>query len=404
MISFVQQGKNLELAPIPNLVALESLRGWMAWLVVVGHTSYLTGIGFLDYGLQLPGLVIQLIQSTDAAVRIFIILSGFAITNLVLSKGEPYPQYIGRRAFRIFPIYLFCLFLAIAVTGLYATAYIDNPLTADGTQALRLAAQEENFIQHLLLHLTLLHGVMPHSVLTYTETAFLAPAWTISLEWQFYLIAPAIIWALLRFSRNGNIFWVTLALLLAVKVCQRLIGGDYVHESVLPLAFEYFLLGMLSRISIGFRKGPNSVELFISVAMTFMVIGWREALMWSVFFLISLSEVGILKFNSRVFCLVAWLAAYNPVSRAFGRWSYSTYLIHVPLLAIVYGSYLRITGPESFSQTAAFALGILSCTLVAAASFFLYYQIEKRFIDMGRRFFSGSAQVQSPQRSEARPS
>ena len=48
------------------------------------------------------------------AVMIFVILSGFVITHLVVEKHEPYGPYLGRRALRIFPIYLFALLLASA--------------------------------------------------------------------------------------------------------------------------------------------------------------------------------------------------------------------------------------------------------------------------------------------------
>jgi peptidoglycan/LPS O-acetylase OafA/YrhL len=129
----------------------------MAWLVVAGHTALLMGVLSPNNGLPMPGAALRLLQSTDAAVRVFIVLSGFAIANLVISKRQPYGQYITCRAFRIFPVYLLSLFVSLLVVDLYALAYTGNPLAGSGSyQAARLAAQTEHFTPHLLLHLTLL--------------------------------------------------------------------------------------------------------------------------------------------------------------------------------------------------------------------------------------------------------
>jgi peptidoglycan/LPS O-acetylase OafA/YrhL len=383
--------ESLDLAPIPNVVALESLRGWMAWLVVVGHAAFLAGLGHARGGISLPGPALKLIYSSDAAVRVFIILSGFAIANLVLSKQEPYRQYIGRRAFRIFPIYLFCLLMAISVTRLYESAYLTNPLTDGHLQAARLAMESKKFFMYLMLHLTLLHGVVPNFVLPYSGTAFLAPAWTISLEWQFYLIAPAIIWGLLAASRTGNVFWVTLGILVGVRVFGEHFGHNWMFESFLPLIFQYFLLGMLSRIAMTFRGRKRPVELFLAIAATFVSINWTEALVWSVFYLIALHEVGILHSQAHTFQGFAWLLAYNPVSKAFGTWSYSTYLIHVPLLSIVFGVYLEAKGVSGFTQPIALGLVAVAMALTAAASYVLYARLERPFIHLGRRVFQTRA-------------
>ena len=377
--------------PVPNLKALEALRGWMAWLVVAGHTALLMGVLSPNNGLPMPGAALRLLQSTDAAVRVFIVLSGFAIANLVISKRQPYGQYITCRAFRIFPVYLLSLFVSLLVVDLYALAYTGNPLAGSGSyQAARLAAQTEHFTPHLLLHLTLLHGLVPDSVLPFSETAFLAPAWTISLEWQFYLVAPIVVWTLVRAANDRSVFWITLFALAGVRLFSWTLAGHWVHETVLPLALDYFLLGMLSRIALTSQARFHTVELHVSILLIFMTIGWREALLWGVFFCIALHEVGILTIRSRSFRLLTWLVAYNPASRALGQWSYSTYLIHVPVLAMVFGGWLKFYGPEGFTQQTALLLGAVTFLLVALLSGLLHMTIEKPFINFGRRLFKSA--------------
>ena len=91
---------------------LDGLRGWLAWTVVLDHIVFFSGFGlpWISRGqAQLAGV---------CAVMIFIILSGFVITHLVLEKKEPYGLYIARRALRIYPVYLLALLLGVATTFL----------------------------------------------------------------------------------------------------------------------------------------------------------------------------------------------------------------------------------------------------------------------------------------------
>ena len=50
-----------------------------------------------------------------------------------------------------------------------------------------------NIAAYLLPCLLLLQGVIPDQLFSHAGDAFLAPAWSLTLEWQFYLIAPLII-------------------------------------------------------------------------------------------------------------------------------------------------------------------------------------------------------------------
>lgn len=52
------------------------------------------------------------------AVFVFIILSGFVITHLLFTKRERYLSYLVRRAFRLFPAYLVCLAISLALAPL----------------------------------------------------------------------------------------------------------------------------------------------------------------------------------------------------------------------------------------------------------------------------------------------
>ncbi len=76
----------------------------MAWWVVLGHALILSGLSAF-----IPQRIGRIVMAGDIAVDVFIIVSGFVITNLMLAKKETYLPYIVRRAFRIYPIYVLCL-------------------------------------------------------------------------------------------------------------------------------------------------------------------------------------------------------------------------------------------------------------------------------------------------------
>jgi len=97
-------------------------------------------------------------------------------------------------------------------------------------------------MSHLLAHLTLLHGALPHNILPASEYMFLAPAWSLSLEWQFYLIAPIWIWALCRFPLTT----VSLTLI-GFLAYNFLLASMFYSPSFLLGAGLLFLLGMVTR-------------------------------------------------------------------------------------------------------------------------------------------------------------
>ena len=71
-----------------------------------------------------------------------------------------------------------------------------------------LASNHEYFLAHALAHLTMLHGAISNALLPFSQLAFNSPAWSLSLEWQFYLVAP---FAIMLARRPQTYLWVALA-------------------------------------------------------------------------------------------------------------------------------------------------------------------------------------------------
>lgn len=238
---------------------LESLRGYMAWWVVLGHALQLAGFmtpnevrEYFSSNELIYKVLAKLVNffiHAHSAVNVFIILSGFVITHLLLVKHESYKNFILRRYFRLAPALYISLALAIFVTSLYKIAYTGLTFSGDTSMRVaRLAEQENHFIAHLFNHLILIHGFFPQEVLPFSPTTFLAPAWSIGLEWQFYLIAPFLLMYLKR--SQSAIIITTFALLIARYYFLYQSGLDWQYNSFFFKVPDYFLVGILSRLII----------------------------------------------------------------------------------------------------------------------------------------------------------
>lgn len=227
---------------------IEGLRAWLAWTVVAAHIVLGPALWrFVRIG--------PITAAADQAVFAFIVISGFVITHLILTRPEPYTVYIGRRFLRLFPVYLLCLALGVMTSAGYQQTVLAKPwgamtppLAMFGGQ---LASQSMHPVAHLLAHLTMLHGLIPDQVLDNASQVFLGPAWSLSLEWQFYLVAPFVV-AMATRPRGALILTALFLPAYALYWSGRLgtYGEPWGHPSVLFGAAPLFALGIATRIAM----------------------------------------------------------------------------------------------------------------------------------------------------------
>lgn len=358
---------------------IEGLRGYLALWVAVGHALNFSGI--MD-----GGAVMTLLLSGHQAVLEFIVLSGFVITHLRLSSPETYGTYIARRAWRIFPVYVVCFLIAVAITPMLATFVQQVPWanTTDwaGFKQERLdwlTQLQTNGWAHILAHLSGLHGLIPDEILPYSNRAFLAPAWSVSLEWQFYLVAPFVI-AAVRTTKGVVLLSLGAVALAVLYNAGRL--GSYAGYPTLAQAAGYFAVGIGSRLTLerlsALRVSPLALMATVLVALYFFVDEQRPLLLWSVFFILLVwgPQAPVL---GRMF---QWIFA-NPVARGLGQASYSFYLCHVLVMAGMGSVALAILPKISHGQMLAFQS--LALVLAILVSLVLYRVIERPGTRLGAR-------------------
>lgn len=175
--------------PLLKVQALEGLRGFLAWTVVFTHAALLAG--FVPREMRGP---LRQLLDPHQAVDVFIILSGFVISLLVVRQQESYWRYIFRRFLRLYPALVATLLIAQALKGISLGALEANAGRSVVTAQI-LAAHQAGFEKpwpNWLAHLTLTHGLIPSAISNEAATAILSPAWSVGLEWQFYLVLPSV--------------------------------------------------------------------------------------------------------------------------------------------------------------------------------------------------------------------
>ena len=348
---------------LKKITELDGLRGFLSIWVVVVHLLPTIGFDPQSLGMFSP------IFGESVRVEIFFIISGFVIFGMLKKNNMNYFSYIKGRIFRIYPLFILAFLASMLMSGITHEALIDSAFHGPRTEQ-RLHLTEEswqNWPYHLLAHATMLHGLIPADWLPNAAYAFLGQAWNISTEFQFYIIAPAL---LMLFRRPFSIQ--------SILFMASGIAFYYIYDNSNPANLfryiHYFFIGIFSHyiwnISFSratFLKTQTVFILFAGILLLDIAIG-----LWSlVFFSVLLYRDKSKKPNLVCKFLNTQLMQW------FGKISYALYLLHmIPL-------YIAMYFLNSMDLNAAPYLTLLSIITFATAiplSWAAHKIIEQRFI------------------------
>lgn len=215
---------------------LDGLRGLLAVWVVVVHLLLSVGVSPRHFGFFAP------LFGEHLRVQIFCILSGFVIFLMQSRRPQRYGAFLLGRLRRLYPAYLVAFVLSVALSDLFLSATREASFPG-ARQVSRLAASEagrERFFEHVLSHLTMLHGLVPESWLPNAAFTFLGQAWNISTEFQFYLVAPFLAVGL----ATGPWLWRVVCFLSCLVLWWAL--RDWPNPADLAEYAPYFAVGIVS--------------------------------------------------------------------------------------------------------------------------------------------------------------
>jgi peptidoglycan/LPS O-acetylase OafA/YrhL len=382
-----------------RLGCVEGARAYLALWVVVCHVLWASGYE-ADQFSGLPNLLRQ----GGCAVDVFVIISAFVIFLLMDTKRLSFGQFIMRRFFRLFPLFIALFIIAIPLSQVslwnldHAAAYL-TPEQIDH-RTFRIVSWWQNIQWHVPLHVLMLQGAVPDAVLPESPGAFLDPAWSVSLEWQFYLVAPLAFSLAISARRSRRIALCAVCAL--VFIAAKRLFPPVMYGAALPFHLEYFFLGAVSYFIYKRYSGEVRADTVFPIAgclAIFLVgMGGEDRLklipvaLWVAFFGLILEHRSSLSWRilSSVFT--------NRVAQRLGRVSYSIYLSHMLVLVVLQYALLRWV-PDLSRQTHLWMLLALTLTGTIAASVFLYRFLEAPGIWAGRMLADRFARPLAPARA-----
>ena len=371
---------------IPGLDGLRAI----AFLLVLGiHTSK------IDFGW--------------AGVQLFFVLSGFLLTGILLRMKEQFPgrqyffKFYGRRFLRIFPLYFFYLFL------LTAAVRMQNSISWG-----LLKKEVQNDVQPQLLYAYLYLFDFVHASALFQNTRFLSHLWSLSVEEQFYICWPLILFItprdkikplFLSIIAAGPILRLMTFIIYSNHLLPSLLNNPYLAVYVLPFShIDAFAMGAyIACFQIPNRRKQLAILVSIVPLVGFvtqylsageikldtfgyeftMLTGYKFIWGYSVinyFFALIIQEVHQSKLFTNI--LDHFSLSY------LGKISYGMYLYHLPVIWFLLAIQLEYKDRLPFffylSQTRTYFLVLLITLIIASLSFHLF---EKPINNLKDRFF-----------------
>jgi peptidoglycan/LPS O-acetylase OafA/YrhL len=358
-----------------RLECLDGLRGALAVYVMLGHTAPFAA---------LPWWVAWPLSHGGAAVDVFFILSGFVIVqSLERCDWRPRP-FLLARALRIFPVFL-AVFPAAVLLDLLPARFEQLPWITSDRAAFGIWSQgwPAAWPQEIALHLVMAHGLMPDALLPNAWVSFLGAAWSLSTEWQFYVLALAA--GHVIGCGKGRPWRLALLFLLIATAGQllRAAGPEawQFSRAFLPNKAQYFALGIASAAALE-RKPGNAIRFTGILAATLalcLAAGGAGKIAAPLVWLVCLAAQhlpGLPALGS-----IAWILR-TPLALRLGAISYCLYLVNEPVQRLLGPALARLADGDAVLFT---ALWIPAATLIPlAASAALHRWVEQPALYWGR--------------------
>jgi peptidoglycan/LPS O-acetylase OafA/YrhL len=301
-----------------------------------------------------------------AGVNLFFVLSGFLITSILLqSRSQPhyFRNFYGRRALRIWPVYILVL----------AACYLIAPWFQhlDDLTAIKAAP----WLAYVLLIQNLFHIALPAAV---------GPTWSLAIEEQYYFLwAPAV-----RFLARPWMLAAVLTLALVASPFFRMHHFSWLTPTHTLIHLDGIAIGSL--LALGLHTLRISRRTWFVLGLCGAAAGFAATatIAGGTAFLDSALALGL---AGAAAAAIASTGARNPLSAAlrrgplpfYGRISYGLYMTHI-MVFIYYGwfdSWMNRYGTRGDIAVVAFRLA--ACTIAATV---LWYGFESRILRLKRIF------------------
>jgi peptidoglycan/LPS O-acetylase OafA/YrhL len=346
--------------PSSRIEGLDGLRAVAVMTVLVSHI-FIAAPGVLQYS-----FFRTFARGGFLGVNIFFVMSGFLITSRLLQDQETGGQinlrkFYAHRALRIFP----------AVTVFLAAHYfyaVKNDFPLSGTAANEFAMTKATFLQYAN------YAVYKNPMTQFIDNVSL---WSLSIEGQFYIAVPIVVFVLFRKNRSNYLPVGIIVLSIGILAIQRGIVyndlGWFATYIRTDTRIESLIIGMLGAVLMMKTNVVKPTFLryasFPAVIVVVVIVLYGRAdgsFMW--FGGMTLFDVACLVivlalahqafFASRILCWkpIAWV----------GVISYGLYIWQIPVFRIIQRHGEKLSNIERLvlAMSATFLLSALSWYLI----------------------------------------
>lgn len=292
---------------------------------------------------------IKIFKGGWLGVDIFFVISGFLISNIIISElnnnSFSFKNFYTRRVKRIFP----ALFNMLIFTLPFAYFYLDPKSLLSFTKSLITSVF---FVSNIYFKNLDFYNEPPAKLLPLLHT------WSLAIEEQFYILIPIIVFILYKYFKNYLVIFLTI--IFASSLFLNLLTLNYVNKFYL-IQFRIWeiLLGFLIMFfnqKLNFNKFENIG--FLILLLPIFIFDEKDIIQ-SEPRLITLFGLTIILLNKNTTGKLSKVLLLNKTTQRIGLISFSIYLIHQPLFAFVQRYYLGRFIKISFSKTIFLILLIL---------------------------------------------
>ena len=189
----------------------------------------------------------------------------------------------------------------------------------------------------------MLHGAISDDVLPFSEYAFNMPAWSVSLEWQFYVIAPFVLAIVMR--RKNLFLFAFILVVVEAALLRAHLFGHFSQPSILPAAATYFAIGIACRLTYPVLAGSTRYPIGISALIIIMLLPISSVLtapvlVWMLVYLGLI--VGREGDSDTLYAQIHRRVWENPLILYFGSRSYSIYLTHMLTITLCHFLWMKL--------------------------------------------------------------
>ena len=337
-------------------------------------------------------------------VQLFFVLSGFLITDILLRMKEQLPRrefftkFYGRRFLRIFPLYY--LYLTLLAVFIFLLPVLN-------LQALN-AELGKGFLNHIWVAALYVYDFF-HASAFFERSRFFTHLWSLSVEEQFYLLWPLLIFLVPREKFKqlcftaiglGFIFRLAITLVYRGQLFPFLLSDPQQAVNVLPFShLDAFAFGAyISRFEL-LRPRLQLIALAATVPALGLFTDFLSKGTMTLALGYDLPMIGFYKevwgytlLNYLFAVLIYCVARTNFLTgilesaplRYLGKISYGLYVYHYGIIAIAVALFRKYDLAYSLRSPQMFFVTMSATLLIATLSFYL---LEKPIINLKDKLF-----------------